>query len=72
MPRYDGNTRDAPRRHHKPMHSGRKGKGHDWYLRLRKRGGDVLNSLCPFCGFPLAFLKRSREHIAGHIPPRGG
>ncbi len=53
------------------MHSGRKGKGHDWYLRLRKRGGTALGSLCPFCSFPLSFLKRQREHIAGHVPARG-
>lgn len=36
--RHDGNTRETPRRHHKAMHSGAHGKGHNAKVRAVKKG----------------------------------
>jgi hypothetical protein len=36
MPRKDGHTPQPQRRHHRPMHSGRKGKGLGKRIRLAK------------------------------------
>lgn len=68
MPRH-GNTWYPERPHHRAMHSGKHGKGHDWYLRARKRNS-TLKSLCPLCGYPLAWLTRVRDHIASHVTER--
>lgn len=52
MPRRDWNTPKAhtQNRHHKPMKSGRHGKGHDAWLRMRKR---IVAESCGYCHKPV-------------------
>jgi hypothetical protein len=52
MPRNDGHNPEHPRRHHKAMHSGRRGHGHDSKLREHKRIFGSRRPLCPYCGWP--------------------
>lgn len=64
MPRNDGHNPEHPRRHHKAMHSGRRGHGHDSKLRAAKNAGGSRKPLCPMCGHPT--VDQSRHQRKNH------
>jgi hypothetical protein len=53
MPRRDGNHPSTPRRHYKPMHSGRKGCGLDRKLKAQKKLLGDPRETCPICHRPV-------------------
>lgn len=62
MPRNDGTHLSTPRRHHRPMHSGRKGSGHDRKIRKAKQSYGDRRPLCHICGRPTQDPSRHKRN----------